>query len=179
MKLNVFGLGYVGTVSAACLAADGHQVIGVDPNASKVELMNAGKSPVVEPGLDVLIESAIASKRLSATTSAAAAVLHSDLSLICVGTPSTENGNPNIEFVRLVSEQIGSALRDITTFHTVVVRSTVLPGTLRNVVIPALERTSGKRVGADIGLCFNPEYLREASAVADYYQPPKTVIGEF
>ena len=179
MKLSVFGLGYVGTVSAACLAADGHHVIGVDPNASKVELMNAGKSPVVEPGLDALIESALASERLSATTSAAAAVLQSDLSLICVGTPSAENGNPNIEFVRLVSEQIGSALRDITTFHTVVVRSTVLPGTVREVVIPALERASGKRVGADIGLCFNPEFLREASAVADYYQPPKTVIGEF
>ena len=179
MKLNVFGLGYVGTVSAACLAADGHEVIGVDPNASKVELLNAGKSPVVEPGLDALIESALASKRLSATTSASAAVLQSDLSLICVGTPSAENGNPNVEFVRLVSEQIGSALRHVTTFHTVVVRSTVLPGTVREVVIPALERASGKRVGADIGLCFNPEFLREASAVADYYQPPKTVIGEF
>ena len=178
MRLGVFGLGYVGSVAAACLAADGHHVIGVDSNAAKVELVNAGRSPVVESGLEDLIRSGIASGHLSATLSVEAAVLAADLSLICVGTPSSANGSLNFDYVRDVCAQIGSALRHNPAFHTVVVRSTVLPGTVRDVVIPALERASGKQLGHGFAVCFNPEFLRESTAVDDYHRPPKTVIGE-
>ena len=178
MRLGVFGLGYVGSVAAACLAADGHRVIGVDSNTAKVELVNAGRSPVVESGLEDLIRSGIASGHLSATLSVEAAVLAADLSLICVGTPSSANGSLNFDYVRDVCAQIGSALRHNPAFHTIVVRSTVLPGTVRDVVIPALERASGKQLGQGFAVCFNPEFLRESTAVDDYHRPPKTVIGE-
>lgn len=177
MKISIFGLGYVGSVSAACFAKDGRTVIGVDVAAAKVDAINAGLAPIVEKDLGELIQSGVASGRLSATTDARAAVLATDLSMICVGTPSQSNGNLGIGYLVQTCEDIGRVLRDKDSFHTVVVRSTVLPGTLREVVIPTLESASGKKAGVDFGICNNPEFLRESTAVHDYYNPPKTVIG--
>ena len=179
MRISVFGLGYVGAVSAACLATDGHEVVGVDKNASKVELMNSGKSPIIEMSIDAMIRSAHSEGRLRATTDAAAAIQSTELSLVCVGTPSESNGSLNLAHVRNVARDIGAGLRALERYHIVIIRSTVLPGTVREVVIPELERASGKRVGTDFGICFNPEFLREGTAVKDFYHPPKTVIGEF
>ncbi len=178
MRVSVFGLGYVGAVSAACLAADGHEVVGADKNTSKVELMNSGKSPIIEMSIDAMIRSAHSEGRLRATTEAAEAIRSTELSLVCVGTPSESNGSLSLANVRNVSSDIGAALRTLERYHIVVIRSTVLPGTVREVVIPELERASGKKVGADFGVCFNPEFLREGTAVKDYYHPPKTVVGE-
>lgn len=178
MRISVFGLGYVGAVSSACLAAGGHQVIGVDKNATKVDLINRGASPIIETGVDEIIRSASQSGNLQATSDAARAVRESELSLVCVGTPSEVNGSLKLDFVRKVCEEIGAALRTLERYHVVVIRSTILPGTMRSVVIPTLEQQSGKQAGADFGVCFNPEFLREGTAVNDYYHPPKTVIGE-
>ena len=178
MKISVLGLGYVGAVSAACLARDGHEVIGVDPNELKVDLISAGKAPIVEPGLAAIIEQQIAVGRLRATTDVAAAIQHTDLALICVGTPSMRNGGIELQYVRRVCEQIGAALRDHQGAPAVVMRSTLLPGTMHEVVIPTLEACSGKRAGLEFGVCINPEFLREGTAVHDYDHPPKTVIGE-
>ena len=178
MNISIFGLGYVGAVSAGCLAADGHQVIGVDPNQTKVDLINQGVSPIVEQDIGEMIAKAVKAGTLRATAAVRDAVLGSDLSLICVGTPSQLNGNLDLSYVRRVCEEIGSALRDKTGFHVVVARSTMLPGSMRNVVIPTLEQASGKVAGVDFGVCNNPEFLREGTAVFDYYNPPKTVIGE-
>jgi GDP-mannose 6-dehydrogenase len=178
MNISVFGLGYVGVVAAGCLAADGHHVIGVDPNAAKVDLINRGVPPIVEGDIAALIESAVESGRLRATADVREAVHASDLSLICVGTPSQINGALDLRYVRKVCEEIGTALRDKAGFHVVVARSTMLPGTMREVVIPTLEEASGKRAGSDFGVCNNPEFLREGTAVHDYRHPPKTVVGE-
>lgn len=178
MNISIFGLGYVGAVSAGCLAADGHQVIGVDPNQTKVDLINQGVSPIVEKDIGEMIDKAVKAGALRATAAVRDAVLGSDLSLICVGTPSQLNGNLDLSYVRRVCEEIGSALRDKTGFHVVVARSTMLPGSMRSVVIPTLEQASGKVAGVDFGVCNNPEFLREGTAVFDYYNPPKTVIGE-
>ncbi len=178
MRVSVFGLGYVGAVSASCLSADGHQVIGVDKNKTKVDLINGGRAPIVESGIEALIQQGVAKGNLRATTDAADAVQASDLSLVCVGTPSESNGSLNLQHVRNVCADIGSALASLDRYHAVVIRSTVLPGTMREVVIPALEGASGKKAGKDFGICFNPEFLREGTAVKDYYQPPKTVVGE-
>lgn len=178
MRLGVFGMGYVGSVSAACFAADGHSVIGVDPNVLKVDLINAGQSPIVEPGLAELVKAGVAGGRLSATADAAEAMASSELSLICVGTPSQSNGDLELKYLLRVCEEIGASLRDRDDFHVVVVRSTVLPGTIRGIVIPALEAASGKVAGRHFGVCSNPEFLREGSAVGDFRQPAKTVIGE-
>jgi len=178
MKISVLGLGYVGAVSSGCLARDGHDVIGVDSDSLKVDLINSGKAPIVEPGLAEIIEQQIAAGRLSATTEVAAAIQHSDLSLVCVGTPSLKNGGIELQYVRRVCEQIGTALRDHQGAPVVVMRSTLLPGTMQEVVIPTLEERSGKRAGVEFGVCVNPEFLREGTAVHDYYHPPKTVIGE-
>jgi GDP-mannose 6-dehydrogenase len=178
MKISVFGLGYVGAVSAGCLAQDGHEVIGVDPNQTKVELVNQGTTPIVEKDIGDIIATAVASGRLRATTDVAAAVQGSEISLICVGTPSQLNGNLDLSFVRRVCEQIGAALKDKRAWHVVVARSTMLPGSMRDVVIPSLEAASGKKAGVDFGVCNNPEFLREGTAVHDYYHPPKTVLGE-
>lgn len=179
MKISIFGLGYVGTVSAGCLANDGHQVVGVDPVMTKVDLINAGKSPIVEAGLGRLVESAVSEGRLRATTDQNRAIRDTDLSFVCVGTPSQLNGNLDSTSVSRVCELIGDALREKQTRHTVVIRSTILPGTMRGVVIPAIEQHSGKRAGVDFGICNNPEFLREGSAIHDFQSPPKTVIGEF
>lgn len=178
MKISVFGLGYVGAVSAGCLARDGHQVTGVDPVETKVALINEGRAPIIEKDIDALIERNVREGRLRATTDALQAVEDTDISLICVGTPSRANGGLDLSYVRRVCEQIGAALGAKSERHTVVVRSTMLPGSIRETVIPTLEEHSGKRSGTDFGLCINPEFLREGSAVFDFYHPPKTVIGE-
>lgn len=178
MKISVFGLGYVGTVSAACLARDGHEVIGIDPYRPKVELINKGLTPVIEKDIGDIIAAAVSYKRLRATTDVDEAIDSSELSLICVGTPSQLNGSLDLSFVRKVCEQIGAALRHKRDFHVVVARSTMLPGSMNSVVIPVLEEFSDKRAGWDFGVCNNPEFLREGSAVYDFDHPPKTVIGE-
>jgi len=178
MKISVFGLGYVGTVSAACLAKAGHHVVGVDPNETKVSLINEGKSPMIEKDVAEIIAASIASGHLSATTDSARAMAETDISLICVGTPSQLNGNLDRSYVRRVCEDIGAALASKDSFHVVVARSTMLPGSVRDVVIPTLESASGRSANTDFGVCINPEFLREGSAVSDYYNPAKTVIGE-
>ena len=178
MNISIFGLGYVGAVSAGCLASDGHSVVGVDPNQTKVDLINQGVSPIVEKDIGDLIANAVEGRRLRATRSVRQAVMESELSLICVGTPSQLNGNLDLSYVRRVCEEIGQALREKSAFHVVVARSTMLPGSMRSVVIPTLEQASGKVAGIDFGVCNNPEFLREGTAVYDYYNPPKTVIGE-
>ncbi|WGF87678.1 nucleotide sugar dehydrogenase [Marinivivus vitaminiproducens] len=177
LRIGVFGLGYVGTVSAACLARGRRRVVGVDPQAVKVDLINAGKPPIVEAGIAELVAEAVEAGRLRATTSAAEAVAATDLSLVCVGTPSRANGSLDTGALETLCEEIGQALRAKSDYHVVVIRSTTLPGTLRGIVQPILERESGKRAGVDFGLCNNPEFLREGTAVADYFGPPKTVIG--
>jgi len=178
MRLSVFGMGYVGNVSAACFASDGHTVIGVDPNQTKVALINQAKSPIVEPGLAELMEEAVSAGLLSATPDAARAVMETDLSLVCVGTPSQQNGNLDLKYLEKVCEEIGAVLKTKEKRHIVVIRSTMLPGTIRETVIPTLEKASGKTAGVDFGVCNNPEFLREGSAVRDFREPPKTVIGE-
>jgi GDP-mannose 6-dehydrogenase len=179
MRISVFGLGYVGAVSCGCFANDGFEVIGVDVNVTKVALMNDGRSPIVEERIADLLADAVRAGRLRATTDVAEAVIESDISIVSVGTPSGANGRISLDAVERVSEQIGRALRPKTGRHLVVVRSTVLPGSVRRVVVPALERTSGRRLGDDLGVCFNPEFLREGSSVEDHYQPPYTVIGSW
>jgi GDP-mannose 6-dehydrogenase len=177
MRISIFGLGYVGAVSAGCLAKQGHQVIGVDPYAPKVDLINQGRTPVIEKDIGGIIHSAAAGT-LRATTDVRDAVLSSDISLICVGTPSQANGSLELKYVRKVCQEIGGILRDKPGFHVVVARSTMLPGSMRSTVIPALERASGKQAGEGFGVCNNPEFLREGTAVFDFFNPPKTVIGE-
>lgn len=178
MRVAVFGLGYVGVVSAACLARDGHNVIGVDTNRGKVELVNDGASPIVEGGLAEILGDAVRSGALRATSDAAEAVRDADVSLICVGTPGNGNGSLSLEFVDRVCRDIGEALADVPGWRVVTLRSTMLPGSMRDRVIPALEAASGKKAGIDFGVCFNPEFLREGSAVKDFDDPPKTVIGQ-
>ena len=177
MDIAVFGLGYVGAVSAACLAQAGHRVIGVDSNEGKADLINAGRSPVVEKGLDEMIGSAVAERRLRALADHRAAIHDSELAIVCVGTPSRGNGDLDLTHVKRVCEDIAGALRDKAGFTAIVIRSTVLPGTLRSMVIPTLESASGKRAGEDFGVGFFPEFLRESTAVADFYDPPKIVIA--
>jgi GDP-mannose 6-dehydrogenase len=178
MKISLFGLGYVGCVSAACFANNGHEVIGVDVNADKVEMLNAGKTPIIEPGLGELIAEMVRSGRLRATVDAAEAVRESDLAFVCVGTPSAESGALDLQYVRRVCEQIGGALRQKGQGYVVVMRSTMLPGSTDGTVIPILESSSGKIVGREFEVCFNPEFLREGSALHDFYDPPRSVIGQ-
>lgn len=178
MNVSVFGLGYVGCVSAACLARDGHRVIGVDVNAQKVADINQKQSPIIEPGLQPLIAFAVDSEKLTAQIDPCSAVWETDISLICVGTPSNHNGSLKLNYVENVSRQIGEALARKDTYHVVVVRSTVLPTTVNERVIPLLEQHSGKQAGVDFGVCMNPEFLREGSAIRDYDRPSLIVIGE-
>jgi GDP-mannose 6-dehydrogenase len=177
MKIGVFGLGYVGVVSAACLARDGHGVVGVDPNAVKVDFLRQGKSPIVEPGLEELIASAVAAGKLVAGSDHATAVAQCDILMVCVGTPGQANGSLDLTYVRRVVQQIGEQLADCASYKVVVIRSTLLPGSMQNVVIPILESSSRRQAGKDFGVCLNPEFLREGSAIYDYDHPPKTVIG--
>ena len=178
MKISVFGLGYVGTVSAGCFAKQGYEVIGVDPVRTKVDLISQGRSPIVEADIGEIISATVESGRLRATDDALEAVHKTGLSFVCVGTPSQPNGSLDLRYIRRVCEQIGAALKDKEGRHVVAIRSTVLPGTVRSIVIPILEEASGKSAGSDFGVCHNPEFLREGSAVKDFNAPPKTVIGE-
>ena len=178
MKISIFGLGYVGAVSAGCLAKEGHTVIGVDPFQPKVDLINSGKTPVIEEEIGEIISRAVEVGTLRATTDIQDAVNNTDMSFICVGTPSQVNGGLDLKYVRNVCEQIGRAIKEKDEFHVVVARSTMLPGSMNDVVIPTLEENSGKKAGSGFGVCNNPEFLREGTAVYDFYHPPKTVIGE-
>lgn len=177
MNISIFGLGYVGAVITGCFARGGHRVIGVDTDATKVALINAGQSPIIEAGLPELIAAGVQAGRISATSDHAAALAATEISMICVGTPSKATGELDLKFVARVAENIGAVLRTKAARHLVVVRSTMLPGSMRDVVIPALERSSGKRAGVDFGVAVNPEFMRESTAVEDFYHPPKTVIG--
>src|SRR5690348_11762391 len=164
MRVSVFGLGYVGTVSAGCLANDGHEVVGVDPIQTKVDLINQGRTPIIEEEIGEIILANVKSGRLRAVVDPAEAIQATDLSFVCVGTPSQPNGNLDLRFIRRICEQIGDALKRKSSKHMVVIRSTVLPGTMRDIVIPILEESSLKKAGVDFGLCHNPEFLREGSA---------------
>ncbi len=177
-RVSVFGLGYVGAVSAACLADRGHSVVGVDINEDKVNLLNQGVAPIVEAGMPELVHKGVAGGRLRATMDVRDAVQGTAISLICVGTPCQVNGSLDLAHVRAVCGQIGAALREKKEFHVVVARSTILPGSTRHAVIATLEESSGKKAGRDFGVCYNPEFLRESTAIADFLDPPKTVIGE-
>jgi GDP-mannose 6-dehydrogenase len=178
LKISVFGLGYVGTVSAGCLANQGHEVIGVDPIRTKIDLINSGRSPIIEAGIGEIISAGISRGNLHATDNSAEAVLSTDVSFVCVGTPSQPNGNLDLRYIRRVCEEIAGALKIKKTWHVVAIRSTVLPGTVRKIVIPILEEASGKIAGKDFGVCHNPEFLREGAAVNDFNAPSKTVIGQ-
>ena len=177
MKVSIFGLGYVGAVSTACLARDGHDIVGVDIDESKLEMLRAGTSPIIEEGMPELMRTVVASGRVSVTSNVREGIENSVLSFICVGTPSRPNGSQELAAVTRVSEQIGQALRDKDDYHVVVVRSTVVPGTIEDVVLPVLESESQKRAGADFDLCFMPEFLREGTSIRDYDDPPYTVVG--
>jgi GDP-mannose 6-dehydrogenase len=177
MKLSVFGLGYVGCVSAACFAKEGHEVIGVDVNPIKVEIINSGRSPIVEPGIEELINKAVKENRLRATQDAGDAIANSDVSLVCIGTPGNHNGSLDLTHIKSACRQIGEALAQINRFHIVVIRSTMLPGTIEQTVVPTLEVYSGKRAGRDFGVAINPEFLREGTSIQDFNNPPFTLIG--
>ena len=175
--ISVLGLGYVGAVSAACFCDRGHSVIGVDPDIERIETLNRGESPIVEEGLAELLSHARQIGRLEAISDAHSAVIESDITLVCVGTPTGPEGECDLRYLRIAAEQIGGALALKNDYHVVAFRSTVPPRTTRDVLIPILEAASGKRCGRDFGVCFNPEFLRESSAISDFYEPPKTVIG--
>ncbi len=178
MKISIFGLGYVGAVSAACLAQQGHEVIGVDANPSKVALINQGLPPVIETGLSELMTEVTKSGKFRVTEAWQDAIAASEVALVCVGTPSNPNGSLCTDLVKRVSEQIGTALATKSEYFVVAIRSTVLPGTVERVVIPSLESRSGKAAGRDFGVCMVPEFLREGTSVKDFFHPPRTVIGE-
>ena len=178
MKVSVFGLGYVGAVSAGCLAQEGQEVIGVDRVRTKVDLINAGQSPIIEADIGEIIAAAVKGGQLRATQDPVRAIRETDLSFVCVGTPSQANGNLDLTYIRRVCEEIGLGLASKAARHAVVIRSTILPGTMRRIVIPVLEEYSGKQAGIGFGVCNNPEFLREGSAVMDFKFPAKTIIGE-
>lgn len=177
LSISVFGLGYVGSVTAACFAHQGHRVIGVDVNPAKSEMLAAGQSPIVEARMEELVAEGCRAGRLSATTDAEAAVRETAVSFVAVGTPSQRNGKLDLSHVEHAAREIGSALRRKKSHHVVVLRSTVLPGSTESLVIPALEESSGGRAGTDFSVCYNPEFMREGSAVADFLEPPYTVLG--
>ena len=178
MKIAVFGLGYVGCVTGACLAQMGHTVHGVDVSAAKVRLLKSGQSPVLEKGLDKLVGRMVAEGRLHATLDPAEALGRADLSLVAVGTPSRSDGSANLDHVSSALGGIGRFLRGAKRkFHVVAIRSTVPPGTTEKLVIPTLEKVSGRKAGVDFGVCFHPEFLREGSSIDDFFNPPKTVLG--
>jgi len=172
-------MGYVGCVSAACLANEGNEVVGIDIDTTKIRIINSGKSPIVERGLNEAISEAASRKRLIAISNRIKKIREADISIICVGTPSKENGSLNLEAVKKVSEQIGYQLKNWTNYHVVNVRSTILPGTTEEIIIPILEKTSGKKIGRDFGICVNPEFLREGSSLDDFFNPSFTLIGQF
>ena len=176
-SISVFGLGYVGTVTAACLAHQGNEVIGVDLSPTKVDAMASGRSPILEPRVSELISAGHQASRLHAMSDPSAAVLKTDISFLCVGTPSLRNGKLDLGHIGPVCREIGEALKKKNSFHLIVLRSTVLPGTAETVVVPTIEQSSGKRMGTDFGVCVNPEFMREGTAVADFLDPAMTIIG--
>lgn len=176
-RISVFGIGYVGTVSMACLADNNHDVQGVDINPMKVEMVNNGQSPVIEEGLTDLISKSVASGKVSATIDSNEAIQTSEISLICVGTPSLMNGSINTSSVKTVCAEIGESLASKSAYHVVVVRSTIMPGNMEDELIPILEHNSRKKAGLDFGVVFNPEFLREGSSIRDFYDPPFTIIA--
>jgi GDP-mannose 6-dehydrogenase len=178
MRVSVFGLGYVGSVSGACLAQLGHRVTGVDANVAKVAMINQGLPPVIEAGMSELLATVTQCGAFRATEVWQDAIAASDVALVCVGTPSSPNGSLSTALVQRVSEQIGTALGARDGYFVVAIRSTVLPGTVERVVIPILEARSGKVAGRDFGVCMVPEFLREGTSVKDFFHPPRTVIGE-
>jgi len=178
MKITVFGLGYVGCVSGACFAELGHDVIGVDVNPLKVAMIKQGNPPIIEKELPELMARVVGTKKFTATTDVEQAVKDTDIGFVCVGTPSSRNGSLSLEYIKRVSEQIGKALIKKTDYYIVSIRSTVLPGTVEKEIIPILEAQSGKKAGLDFGVCMVPEFLREGTSVYDFFNPPKTVIGE-
>ena len=177
MRISVLGLGYVGAVSAACLARDGHHVVGVDVDPHKLELIRSGRSPIVEEGIQELTRDVVTAGRLTVTDDVAAAIRDTELSFICVGTPSSPNGSQDLGAIRRVMQSIGQAIGAKADFHTVILRSTVQPGTIDDVMRPILEQASGKRADQDFGIGFQPEFLREGTSIKDYDNPPFTVIG--
>ena len=177
LSISIFGLGYVGSVSAACLTRAGHRVTGVDVNSAKVEMLASGRSPILEPGMSELVAEGHQASRLHATTDGVAAVRDSDISFVCVGTPSLRSGKLDLSHIEHVAREIGTALKEKKSHHVVVLRSTVLPGTTESLVIPILESASERRTGADFTVCYNPEFMREGSAVADFLEPPYTILG--
>lgn len=177
MKISVVGLGYVGSVCCACFAHEGHNVIGVNRSDAKVKLINNGKSPIVEKDLDLYIQEGVKAKRLQATTDLKFAIQNSDITIMSVGTPSQKSGALDLEYIKEVAKSIGEALKEKEGFHIVSMRSTVLPGSAKNVVIPILEEYSNKKLNQDFGYVSNPEFLRESTAIYDFYNPPLTVIG--
>jgi GDP-mannose 6-dehydrogenase len=176
-SISVFGLGYVGSVSAACFVHRGHRVMGVDVSPAKVEILASGRSPIIEARMSELVAEGHAAGRLGATRDAAKAVRDSEISFVCVGTPSLRSGKLDLSHIEKVAGEIGEALRDKKGHHVVVLRSTVLPGTTESTLIPILEKTSGRRHGNEFSVCYNPEFMREGSAVADFLQPPYTILG--
>jgi GDP-mannose 6-dehydrogenase len=178
MKINVFGLGYVGCISAACLADQGNHVTGIDIDEKKIRMINDGKSPIIEPGLAELTKKVVTSGMLRAVINDVSDLEEADVSMVCVGTPSNENGSLNLEYIKRVCKQIGSYLKIVRSYHVVNIRSTVLPETVEKKIISILEEYSGKDAGQDFGVCMNPEFLREGSSLEDYHNPPFTLIGE-
>jgi GDP-mannose 6-dehydrogenase len=176
-SVSIFGLGYVGSVSAACLASMGHRVVGVDVSSAKVEMIESGRTPIIEARMPELVAEGHKGCRLHATTDPNAAIRDSAISFVCVGTPSLRSGKLDLSHIEKVAREIGSALREKRSHHVVVLRSTVLPGTTESLVIPILESASGGRSGSDFTVCYNPEFMREGSAVADFFQPPYTILG--
>ena len=177
MDISIFGLGYVGAVSLACLARDGHTVIGVDVDRAKLDLIAAGRTPVVEEGMVELMAAAAASGRVDVTTNVREAVNRSEVSLVCVGTPSASNGSQDQSAILGLAADLGAALREKSRPHVAVFRSTLAPGTVEGVIRPIIERESGKRDGEHFHLCFQPEFLREGSSIRDYDKPPFTIVG--
>lgn len=178
-SLSVFGLGYVGLVTGACLANEGYYVIGVDTNSKKVSLINKGKSPVIEKGIEKIVSKTVKEKSFLATVSGREAVLNTEVSMISVGTPSMEDGQINVQHLRDVSEEIGRALCEIDRYHVIIVRSTVLPGTTEDIVIPSLEKASSKKAFKDFGVVVNPEFMREGDSIEDFYHPAKIIAGAY
>ena len=177
LSISIFGLGYVGSVSAACWARNGHRVTGVDIDPLKVEMLASGRSPIVEPRMSELVAEAHQASRVCATTDGVAAVRDSDISFVCVGTPSLRNGKLDVSHLEHVTREIGGALKEKKSHHVIVLRSTILPGTTESLVIPILQSASGRRAGADFTVCYNPEFMREGTAVADFLEPPYTILG--
>ena len=178
MRISVFGLGYVGSVSAACMARDGHHVVGLDVDRHKIELISSGRAPVMEPGLDDIVAAVVKNGSLQVTGDSRSAVHDTDVSMVCVGTPSNRNGSLDLMQVENACREIGHGLADKSDYHVVVVRSTVLPGTTEDRLIPILEQCSGRHAGTDFGVCVNPEFLREGSSIEDFYRPALVLVGE-